>query len=80
MRTINKVLGGIVIAGAAFGTVGTGAGATFTDAIHAQQKITAGTMAVSVSSNEPGASDNGKSPSRRWARRPPRSAVARSMP
>jgi hypothetical protein len=60
MRTINKVLGGIVIAGAAFGTIGAGAGATFTDAIHAQQKITAGTLSVSVSSHETASSVSGK--------------------
>jgi hypothetical protein len=60
MRKINKVLGVVIVAGAAFGTIGAGAGATFTDAINAQQHITAGTLSVSVSSSAAGATVVGK--------------------
>jgi hypothetical protein len=49
MRTINKVLLGITIAGAAFGTVGAGAGADFLDNSSASQTINSGTLSISLS-------------------------------
>lgn len=48
-RTLIMVAG-LSVAG--FGLVGAGAGATFTDAVHTTQKITAGTIDVTLSSTD----------------------------
>jgi hypothetical protein len=61
MRKINMILIGITVSGTmATALVGSGAGATFTDAIHATQTINAGTLDVTVTG--PGTtSSDGKS-------------------
>jgi hypothetical protein len=50
MRTINKILVGVTVAGAGFATVGAGAGADFVDSPSAQQTINSGTLLIDLSS------------------------------
>ena len=50
MRNINKVLIGLAIGGAAFATVGAGAGADFVDMPTAHQTINSGTMLIQLTS------------------------------
>jgi hypothetical protein len=49
VRNINKVLVALTIGGAAFGTIGSGAGADFIDHPAAHQQINSGTLLVSLS-------------------------------
>jgi hypothetical protein len=51
MRNINKVLIGLAIGGAAFATVGAGAGADFVDTPTAHQTINSGTMLIRLSAD-----------------------------
>jgi hypothetical protein len=50
VRNINKVLVALTIGGAAFGTIGAGAGADFIDHPSAQQQVNTGTLLVSLAS------------------------------
>lgn len=49
MRNINKLLIGATVAGAAFATVGSGAGAVFLDTPVASQQVETGTVLISLS-------------------------------
>jgi len=49
MRMINKVLIGLTVSGAAFATVGSGAGASFIDSPSVHQEVDTGTLLVDLS-------------------------------
>jgi hypothetical protein len=52
MRNINKVLVALVVGGAAFGTVGAGAGASFIDSPSANDTVNTGTLLIDLSSSD----------------------------
>ena len=60
MNKQHKIIATIGAGVAGLALIGTGAGATFTDNVNAQQQITAGTLSMTVDSNAPGSSTDGK--------------------